>query len=240
MKRVAIVVPTYKTWNSLDRNEKAAFTQVLNVFKSRDIFLTHPKGLNLEGYEGFKEKIELDPKYCTYSGYNLLLKSPFFYKMFSLTYDYIVIVQQDVWVFEDRLDYFLSEFDDKGYDYIGAPWYGVWFCKDGEVGNGGFCIRRVSKFLEICEKYGNGGGNEDVYFCREHRKDLSMAPESLALEFSFEEKPLHAYRLNHEKLPMGTHAYAKTPDRLGFWKQHIDTIYEDRCKAGNPDIYNPV
>lgn len=238
MKDLVVIVPAYKPWERLDRNEQAALEQTRKVLGNRDLFLIYPQGLDVSGYG--MNSFTFPKEYFTYAGYSKLLMSSFFYKDFSKSYKYLAIVQQDVWVFEDRFDYFLSEFDDKGYDYIGAPWYGVWFCKDGDVGNGGFCIRRVSKFQEICERYPNGGCNEDIFFCRIHKEDLNMAPESLALEFSFEEKPLHAYRLNHEKLPMGTHAYAKSPDRLGFWKQHIDKIYEDRCKAGNPDIYNPV
>lgn len=235
---VCIVIPVYKPFESLNRNEKAAIRQTCEVFKNRKIYFVSPKVY--EDYPVPCTFLLYDEKYFTYSGYNQLCKSPLFYLDFiGLGFRYMCLVQQDVWVFEDRLDYFLGEFDDKNYDYIGAPWYGVWFCKDGEVGNGGFCIRRLDKFADICQRHPIGLGNEDVYFCRTYRNELNMAPEELALEFSFEEKPLHAYRLNHERLPMGTHAYAKCPDRLGFWMNHIKEIYTDSCQPGNPDIYNP-
>ena len=151
----------------------------------------------------------------------------------------MLLVQLDVWVFQDDLEYFLNKFDQYDYDYVGAPWYGVWFCEDGEVGNGGFCIRRLEKFRDICKRYPNAYGNEDIFFCRSHRGELNMAPEGLALQFSFEEKPLHAFRKNECRLPMGTHAYASTPDRLGFWTHFIPDVRGIKAKPGDPDIYNP-
>ena len=147
------------------------------------------------------------------------------------------LVQLDVWVFQDNLEYFLNQFDERGYDYIGAPWYGVGFTRDGVVGNGGFCIRRLSKFAEICRQ-GVGLGNEDAAIILNGSNNLRIAPERLALEFSWEEKPYFCFRLMNYKLPMGCHAYASTPDRIGFWKHFIPGIKEIRCKAGEVDIYS--
>ena len=146
------------------------------------------------------------------------------------------LVQLDVWTFLDDLEYFLNEFDEGNLDYIGAPWYGVHFCRDGVVGNGGFCIRRLSKFAEICSK-GVGPGNEDTAILLNPKSNLRIAPEVLALEFSWEEKPYFCFKIMKGKLPMGTHAYASSPDRLGFWKSFIPNLKEIRCKAGEVDIY---
>ena len=148
------------------------------------------------------------------------------------------LVQLDVWTFFDNLEYFLNQFDEKNLDYVGAPWYGVHFCKgDGVVGNGGFCIRRLSKFAEICRE-GVGPGNEDTAIILNRSNNLRIAPERLALEFSFEEKPYFAYKLMKGKLPMGTHAYASSPDRIGFWKHFIPGIREIKCQAGRISIYD--
>lgn len=233
--RCAIVVPVYKNFRDYNENEQNAFNQILRSFPGREITIVCPEGL--EGYENLN-CIYFHKRNFTYSGYNSLLMSPEFYEAFlDMGYTYMCLIQLDVWIFGDNLEYFLDEFDKNNYDYIGAPWYGVWFCKDGEVGNGGFCIRRLTKFRDICLGP-TKGGNEDIFFCRTHRKDLNMAPEKLALEFSFEEKPQYAFRLNNGKLPMGTHAYASTPDRLGFWKHFISGIKEIKSKAGNPFTYN--
>ena len=234
--RCVVVVPVYKKLEDYDENERQAFNQIFRTFVARDIVLVCPHSLS-EYYKDFNRYC-LDSRYFTYSGYNELCKSEFFYRMFlDLGYRYMCLVQLDVWTFLDDLEYFLNQFDEKGYDYIGAAWYGVSFCKgDGVVGNGGFCIRRLSKFAEICRE-GVGPGNEDTAILLNPKSNLRIAPERLALEFSFEEKPYFAYRLTKGKLPMGCHAYASSPDRIAFWKHFIPNLKEIKCREGEVDIY---
>lgn len=234
--RCVVVVPVYKKLEDYDENERQAFNQIFRTFVARDIVLVCPNSLS-EYYKDFNRYC-LDPKYFTYSGYNELCKSEFFYRMFlDRGYRYMCLVQLDVWVFFDNLNYFLNEFDEKNLDYIGAAWYGVCFTRDGVVGNGGFCIRRLSKFAEICRE-GVGLGNEDTAIILNKGNNLRIAPERLALEFSFEEKPYFCYRLMKGKLPMGTHAYASSPDRIGFWKYFIPNMKEIKCREGEVDIYD--
>lgn len=239
--RCIVVVPVYKKLQDYNENERASFFQTYKTFGgSRQVTVLCPPELK-ESYAPFS-RIALDKKYFTYGGYNSLCKSDWFYQLFiELGFTYMCLVQLDVWVFQDNLEYFLNKFDKRGYDYIGAPWYGVKFCKDGTVGNGGFSIRRLERFRDVCRQQTKGPRNEDVYFLRMFNKKggIKTAPEKLALEFSFEEKPLHAFRLNNYRLPMGTHAYAGSSDRLGFWKHFISGIKEIKAKTGNPDIYNP-
>lgn len=235
-KRCVVVVPVYKKLEDYDENERQAFNQIFRTFVSRDIVLVCPHSLS-EYYKDFNRYC-LDPKYFTYRGYNELCKSEFFYRMFlDLGYRYMCLVQLDVWVFQDNLEYFLNEFDEKGYDYIGAPWYGVSWTLDGTVGNGGFCIRKLETFRNICRE-GVGPGNEDTAILLNPKSNLRIAPEVLALEFSWEEKPLFCFKIMKGKLPMGCHAYASSPDRIGFWKHFIPNVKEIKCKAGNPDIYD--
>lgn len=240
-KRCVVVIHVHKSLENYNENERNSLIQTLKVFgNSRHIVFMCPDSL-AEEYSKISSVIRLKDQYFTYGGYNQMCKSDWFYQTFlDLGFKYMLLTQLDVWTFQDNLEYFLNEFDEKGYDYIGAPWYGVHFCKDGVVGNGGFCIRRLEKFRDICQKYPRGGGNEDVFFLHFFGTEISVAPESLGLEFSFEEKPLHAFRLNNHRLPMGCHAYASTPDRIGFWKYFIPNIKQIKAKEGNPDIYNPV
>ena len=68
-------------------------------------------------------------------------------------FDFLQIVQLDCWIFEDRLDEFMS----LGLDYIGAPWMREGFSGKPnkelwKVGNGGFSLRRISSFLSIIDK----------------------------------------------------------------------------------------
>ena len=236
-KRCCIVLVVYKPLNQYDENEQQAFRNLLQVFFARDFYIVCPRPL-VEEYAQYAPCIALEVDSLSYQGYNNLCKSVGFYQTFlDLGYTYQVICQLDVWTFFDNLNYFLNEFDEKGYDYIGAAWYGVGFTRDGVVGNGGFCIRRLSKFAEICSK-GVGPGNEDTAIILNKSNNLRIAPERLALEFSWEEKPYFCYKIMHCKLPMGTHAYASSPDRIGFWKYFIPGIREIKCKAGEVDIYD--
>ena len=228
------IIHCYKPYSQLNENEHAAVEQAKRVFPHLTFIAPH--NMDMSGYG--PSVIRLPDQFFTYAGYSVLCKSPQFYQLFlDLGFKYLLITQYDVWIFEDRVDYFLDLFDREGYDYIGAPWYGVHFCRDGVVGNGGYCIRRLEKFRDICAKYGNQGGNEDVVFLR-HRGEIKIAPEKLALEWSFEEKPAYAYGLTGGVLPTGTHAYASTPDRIGFWRHFIPDIKEIKAKVGNPFTYS--
>ena len=236
-KRCCIVLVVYKHLDQYDENEQQAFRNLLQVFFNRDFYIVCPRPL-VEEYSQYAPCIALEVDSLSYSGYNNLCKSVGFYQTFlDLGYRYMCLVQLDVWVFSDNLEYFLNEFDEKGYDYIGAAWYGVHFCRDGVVGNGGFCIRRLETFRNICRE-GVGPGNEDTAILLNPKSNLRIAPEVLALEFSWEEKPLFCFKIMKGKLPQGCHAYSSTPDRIGFWKHFIPNVKEIKCKAGNPDIYD--
>ena len=236
-KRCCIVLVVYKHLDQYDENEQQAFRNLLQVFFNRDFYIVCPRPL-VEEYSQYAPCIALEVDSLSYSGYNNLCKSVGFYQTFlDLGYRYMCLVQLDVWVFSDNLEYFLNEFDEKGYDYVGAAWYGVHFCRDGVVGNGGFCIRRLETFRNICRE-GVGPGNEDTAILLNPKSNLRIAPEVLALEFSWEEKPLFCFKIMKGKLPQGCHAYSSTPDRIGFWKHFIPNVKEIKCKAGNPDIYD--
>ena len=236
-KRCCIVLVVYKHLDQYDENEQQAFRNLLQVFFNRDFYIVCPRPL-VEEYSQYAPCIALEVDSLSYSGYNNLCKSVGFYQTFlDLGYRYMCLVQLDVWVFQDNLEYFLNEFDEKGYDYVGAAWYGVSWTLDGTVGNGGFCIRRLETFRNICRE-GVGPGNEDTAILLNPKSNLRIAPEVLALEFSWEEKPYFCYKIMYCKLPMGCHAYASSPDRIGFWKYFIPNVKEIKCKAGNPDIYD--
>ena len=236
-RRCCIVLVVYKPLAQYDENEQQAFRNLLQVFFNRDFYIVCPKPLVPE-YSQYATCIPLEVNSLSYQDYNILCKSVGFYQTFlDLGYRYMCLVQLDVHVFQDNLEYFLNEFDEKGYDYIGAPWYGVGFTRDGVVGNGGFCIRKLETFRNICSR-GVGPGNEDTAIILNKGNNLRIAQERLALEFSWEEKPYFCYRLMKGKLPQGCHAYASTPDRIGFWKHFIPGIREIKCREGEVDIYS--
>lgn len=72
-----------------------------------------------------------------------------FYKSFK-DYDYMLIYQLDAWVFKDEL----MEWCNKGYDYIGAPWFEDFGSHETgkklwAVGNGGFSLRKIKTFIKL-------------------------------------------------------------------------------------------
>ena len=67
------------------------------------------------------------------------------------------------------------------YDYVGAPWL------NGMVGNGGLCLRRKNKMIEICEKVNiNIVQNEDIYFSYQTIVPLNKPSFQEAQTFSVE------------------------------------------------------
>ena len=147
-----VLIPVYKKEPSV--NEKESLLQVLRVLSFHDIRFVCPKGLDMSLYDkivGYVlPKERFDRKFFDgIQGYNLLMTDVSFYRRFS-DYEYMLIYQLDAWVFSDQL----AEWCAKGYDYVGAPWfeahktheegYPLWCC-----GNGGFSLRRISKFIEV-------------------------------------------------------------------------------------------
>ena len=156
--KVAIVVPNYKRTENLSYSESLLLQQVKKVFDCKSLFFASPQSL----YNDHKECLPFqtvcfDNKFFRDKlTYSKLLCTKEFYESFT-DFDYIQIIQTDCWVFEDRLDYFLS----CGFDYIGAPWMKNGF--EGKpqpeiwkVGNGGFSLRNVQTFLSILEAIKKG------------------------------------------------------------------------------------
>ena len=154
----AIVVPIYRKIEALSTKETYLIKQVEKVFNSRPLFFASPKSLcnELKEHHSFKTICFADEFFRDKLTYSKLLCTKEFYESFT-DFDYIQVIQTDCWVFEDRLDYFLS----CGFDYIGAPWMKNGF--EGKpqpeiwkVGNGGFSLRKVQTFLSIIEAIKKG------------------------------------------------------------------------------------
>lgn len=173
-EKLRVVIPIYKS--SLSETEKVSLARCFKILGSRNITMVRPHGLDtdlLEKEYPFYSVEEFDPEFFkSIKGYNRLLLSSEFYSRFRDS-KYILIVQTDVYVFFDDLDFWL----DKDYDYIGAPWISnsqlsqfIHFVKmkcarwiNGDenkihrfetrnrVGNGGFSLRKVSRHLELIE-----------------------------------------------------------------------------------------
>lgn len=212
MPNCCITLISYK--EKLNENETKSFSKAISVFKNRPIKIILPNNINDTEYKKFNvELVKLDP--CNFSNikaYSKMLCQKWFYELFK-DYDYILIYQTDCWVFEDKLDYFMS----LNYDYYGAPWP-HWRNK---VGNGGLSLRKVSKMIDITQN-GNGnprGKNEDMWFCLEHERDLNTPPLDIAVNFSLE-CGIDNYARQTKDIPMGLHG--KFQNVVSLWDENGD------------------
>jgi len=150
-----VVIPIYK--DNPSPTECASIRQTFRILGKHDIvFVTH-KDCVLDEYkkivdsdEGMMRTEFFNKGYFDSTAhYSDLCFSEEFYLRFK-DYEYMLICQTDAWVFRDELDYWCKQ----GYDYIGAPIYfpynethftDIFF----GVGNGGFCLRKISHCLKI-------------------------------------------------------------------------------------------
>jgi hypothetical protein len=265
VKQVAVVIPFYR--DTLTGHEDIALKQCALVLAKYPIIAIKPQSLtlpdNLKDYP-FEQVINFDDSYfASIQGYNKLMLDAHFYQAF-LNYEYILIHQLDAFVFEDKLSYWCTQ----NLDYIGAPWlrkkdtgtlkstllkvqqyFSIRFDlkKQGlpnkyqfenQVGNGGFSLRKVKKFYNLCismkpriDLYLSRNEHqyhEDTFWSIEvNRKKhhINICDYQTALRFAFENSPDRALKLNNNELPFGCHAWDKHP---GFWrpifKEHGFTI----------------
>lgn len=222
-KRLAIVIPIYKeTPSAVDIISLKRFNSIL--VDKYDVFIVAPTGLNLDHY---KEYITFSVKYFPkkyfkgLKGYSSLCLSQRFYSAFK-KYEYMLIHQTDCYMISDKLE----EWMDKGYDYCGAPILSVNYDWGGEpnVGNGGFSLRKISKFLEITDPSGDvmtaysvAGKNiddvlyEDVWFCYEMIKYTKLSRPTLneACDFAWDMNPEVLVVEYLKPWPMAIHAIDK-------------------------------
>ena len=150
-RSIIIVIPVYRQPSA---DEAASLHQCMRVLGRYDVCLVCPEGLDTTAYDRIARRTlptqRFEQRYFEgIEGYNSLLFSTVFYAGFR-QYDYMLIYQLDAWVFSDQL----AEWCQKGYDYVGAPWFyrnrsheegmPLWL-----VGNGGLSLRKISKFMEI-------------------------------------------------------------------------------------------
>ncbi|PKN51129.1 MAG: hypothetical protein CVU55_13425 [Deltaproteobacteria bacterium HGW-Deltaproteobacteria-13] len=153
-EKIGIVISIYKP--DLSEKEKISIAQAFQVLKKYRIIFVAPQSLDIRNYKKCFEAhddqfIRFNDRYFYQGleGYNELLLSEDFYKIFS-EFSYVLIYQPDAYVFRDEL----AEWCEEGYDYIGAPWLEDKNeqIKLNGVGNGGFSLRNIEKFLYVLSK----------------------------------------------------------------------------------------
>jgi hypothetical protein len=255
--QVSIVIITEK--NILNHNEEISLNRALEVFSDYNKYLVIPENTDPQNFLDTKKVSVVKLHNSHFKGvnsYSSLLLSNFFYEHF-IDSEYILIYQLDCFVFKNNITDFLA------FDYIGAPWFNTqnheanaiirillfrrplisinllisWYLKKKKsaVGNGGFSLRRVDKFIEITTdkriksiiaswiKYKRP--HEDIFFSfivPLFYKEFLIADIISATKFSFEAYPKKCYELNNNELPLGCHAWAKHD--IDFWRDIFKTL----------------
>lgn len=235
VKHNVVVIPVYKP--KLTGTEMKCFINNCIVLGSHKIILVAPNGLDVSFYTNlFNVGVVRFPSFYFngINGYNKLLLSKRFYSKFK-TYKFILICQNDVFVFRDDLD----RWCERDYDYIGASWINKPFflfqyvlVKMGvlcairllknnifrAVGNGGFSLRKTSAFIsasnnKLAKKW---SANEDIYwsFFAGLRKPTTEVASLFSIELDSEK-----IMKRQKVLPMGVHAFERYEPE--FWKQYI-------------------
>lgn len=209
--RVCVIIPVYRAVPSAI--ELKSIENSCRIFVGRDIYYVAPRGLDMSAYP-FQAVHEFPEFYfqstITYSELCCLHD---FYRTFR-DYDYMLICQPDCWVFDDRLDRFCA----MGYDYIGAPWPKMRGIDRDGVGNGGFSLRKVSRFMTLTRQLCDCGAHpEDRFWCIDMREYLDIAPISVAATFSLEHDPARWYKEYGKVKPMACHNPWRF-DYKKFWK----------------------
>lgn len=163
--KCVVVIPVYRTVPK--QSEAASFMQCLQVLASYDIYVLTYRELDLSRYrqmsdacgKSFYVMYFARDYFASVQSYNRLMLEKSFYQSFS-SYQYMLIYQLDAWLFNDELEMWC----DKGYDYIGAPIFGIAGrdCKGNilytremtGVGNGGFSLRRIQFCLQMLNRPG--------------------------------------------------------------------------------------
>ncbi len=152
MTSVAIVIPIYKS--HITEFEKISLKQCNTILKDYPIIFVGPSELDYSDYFSIipsaKTEFFISSYFESIKTYNRLMLSLNFYERFS-QYKYILISQTDAFVFRDELNFWC----DKGYDYVGAPWFknfnetNTLSEEPWGVGNGGFSLRKLKLFIDI-------------------------------------------------------------------------------------------
>ena len=110
-----------------------------------------------------------------------------FYKCFS-EYKYLFIYQLDGWIFEDNVQKYL----DLDVDYIGSPWnVGSFNLQCDTIGNGGVSLRKVQKFIDVCNSFTpedyekDWVKTEDLFFCKTMRTKANFKLPTVQIGSNF-------------------------------------------------------
>ena len=224
----AIVLPIHRP--SLEADVIEDVDRSVALLRHGDWHLIAPRSMDTSFYETrYGKPIIRVPDDCLASvrNYSSLLLTDEFYAAFA-RYEYMLVVQDDVFVVRDDLPHWLS----RRLDYIGAPWpRGHEFALSmsdrpgirGQklriyVGNGGFSLRRIAacrqllaEFAEEVARLRENGFSEDTFFGLFGQVSERFVLPSLreAAGFAWEAYLPRMYALCQGQLPMAIHGHRR-------------------------------
>lgn len=260
LTEIVIVIPIYRDF--LDDFEKKSLESIIKNYNDFEVIFVAPQEMSVSNYSTFFNqlntyKIQYFDANCFASidAYNKLLLDYKFYKSFE-NYNYILICQLDAYVFKNDL----INWCNKGFDYVGSPWVGSErnFINQSfekinnffrtikgkqtkntarlfKVGNGGFSLRNVQKFIHISKEQSENIHSflatkpeteyhiEDVFwslYVPTIYKDFKIPDWKTALDFCIDRKPELSLKYNDNRQPMACHGFNKRKVEQ-FWKKYI-------------------
>lgn len=145
-RSVAVVIPVHRA--HFDELEGMSLARYVEVLGHHRLIFVGPESLDFEAYLSRAKNASVerfpDHYFKTIIGYNKLMLTKEFYLRFG-SYRYILKCELDAFVFHDDLVHWCE----KGFDYVGAPWWDESRERWYGVGNGGFSLRSVEGFLAV-------------------------------------------------------------------------------------------
>ncbi|MEX2527833.1 MAG: DUF5672 family protein [Gemmatimonadota bacterium] len=222
--------------------ERASAQRCREVLSRYPRVIAAPASLDLSLLQGILEPDDIirfsDDHFRSTRSYSALLRGPHFYDLCP-DWVYALIYQLDSFVFLDELEFWCGQ----DIDYVGAPWPNfdwvgegrhAWlrhlpipWSRLGEVGNGGFSLRRLSTFRRLSRKWQVPGKfinvNEDLYWSWVMpilEPSFQIPPAHVARAFAVELAPSEEVS-KAGRLPFGCHAFERYEPE--FWMDLLDS-----------------
>ena len=230
-KQCVVIIPIYQ--KILNEYEKQSVINTIDKFHNLfDILFMTYESFDIDKFyieNNIDEKYKInyvyykDKFFTNIDSYNQLFFDRSFYAYYSQTYQYMLIVQTDAYVFDQ---YKILDYINKGYMFIGAPvippnWDDLLYeCNRGIYYNGGLSLRNIEKCIECLDNkeyieffYANNTQyDEDILFSI-YEQLYEKSPTYLeALQFAIDNQfKMYAPILNLQK-PFGVHHFFNDDD----------------------------
>jgi hypothetical protein len=244
----------------LNSVSRLSFSQTARIMPGHRWIFALPQGADTSELRSLRGDIEFrffpQRYFVSKRAAQLFYMHPTFYENFS-EFDYILIHQPDVYVFNDHLAEWVRHMSENSWDYVGAPWLNHqwlnlarnpvarlpwhWMLRE-KVGSGGFSIRNPRKFAKIAKRHTRlikrlaAFVPEDIWWCQLAQKvsaPVRRPPARLAAHFAFETECDRCLELTQGVMPFAVHGWNRHD--WDFWRERIpgvEAIYNELGTQG--------